>query len=159
MNFDPMIIPYVAYKNMKGEAQGTCVEERMNELFIDSLVVFGKAAIDRTKLHPLTKSLSKGSIDLLAQMLKEDCSSVGNNLERAAERYGVDKVLAIPIPARNGQYLVAFKAYGGDPHGFFRCLDMQFISENTDRDMLNTISGLEKEVGVVIYEKTYAHNR
>lgn len=123
------------------------------------IAALGKVAIDRTKLRPLTKSLGKGGIDLLAQMLKEDCSSVGNKLERAAERYGVDRVLAIPILAHNGQNLVAFRVYGGDPHGFFRCLGIQIISENTDRDMLNMISGLEKEACVVIYEKNYARNR
>ena len=120
---------------------------------IELSAIAGKIAIDQTKLHPIAKSSIKWSIDQVAKILKEECASGIEKIRNAAEYYNIHKVIAIPFPAPNGQHIVFIRAYGENPKAFFDHLKIQIVSENLCSDILNTISELEKNYGVVIYEK------
>ena len=120
---------------------------------IELSAIAGKIAIDQTKLHPIAKIPIKWSIDQVAKILKEECSSDIEKIRNAAEYYNIHKVIAIPFPTPNGQHIVFIRAYGENPVAFFNRLGMQIIPENTVNDNLNFILELEKKLGIVIYEK------
>ena len=123
---------------------------------IELSAIAGKIAIDQTKLHPIVKSSIKWSIDQVAKLLEEVCASDIEKIRNAAECYNINKVIAIPFPAPNGQHIVFVRAYDGNPAAFFNRLGMQIIPENTANDNLSFILELEKKIGVVIYER---HNK
>ena len=120
---------------------------------IELFAIAGKTAIDQTKLNPIAKIPIKWSIDQVAKILKEECASDIEKIRNAAEYYNIHKVIAIPFPAPNGQHIVFIRAYGGNPAVFFNQLNIQIVPENTGSDMLKNLSELEKNSGVVIYEK------
>ena len=120
---------------------------------IELFAIAGKTAIDQTKLHPIAKIPIKWSIDQAAKILKEECASDIEKIRNAAEHYNIRKVIAIPFPTLNGQHIVFIRAYGENPNAFFDHLKIQIVSKNLCSDILNTISELEKNYGVVIYEK------
>lgn len=120
---------------------------------IELFAIAGKTAIDQTKLHPIAKIPIKWSIDQVAKILKEECASDIEKIRNAAEYYNIHKVIAIPFPAPNGQHIVFIRAYGENPNAFFDHLKIQIVLENTGSNILKNISELEKNSGVVIYEK------
>ena len=120
---------------------------------IELSAIAGKTAIDQTKLHPLAKEVIKWTIDQVGEILKKENGLEVENIGNTAERYGVYKVIAIPVPVLNGQNIVYIKAYGANPTAFFNHLNIQIIAETTVNDNLNAILELEKKFGIVIYEK------
>ena len=120
---------------------------------IELSAIAGKIAIDQTKLHPLAKEAIKWTIEQVGEILKKENNLEIEDIRNTAEHYGVYKVVAIPFPAPNGQHIVFIRAYGENPNAFFDHLKIQIVSKNLCSDILNTISELEKNSGVVIYEK------
>ena len=120
---------------------------------IELFAIAGKIAIDQTKLHPFAKEAIKWTIDQVGKVLKKENGLEIEDICNVAERYGVYKVIAMPLPMPNGQHIVFVRAYGGNPAAFFNRLGMQIIPENTVNDKLRFILELEKKLGIVIYEK------
>ena len=120
---------------------------------IELFAIAGKIAIDQTKLHPFAKEAIKWTIDQVGEVLKKENGLEIEDICNTAERYGVYKVIAMPLPMPNGQHIVFVRAYGGNPAAFFNRLGMQIIPENTVNDNLSFIPELEKKLGIVIYEK------
>lgn len=120
---------------------------------IELYAIAGKIAIDQTKFHPFAKEAIKWTIDQVGKVLKKENGLEIEDICNVAERYGVYKVIAMPLPMPNGQHIVFVRAYGGNPAAFFNRLGMQIIPENTVNDKLRFILELEKKLGIVIYEK------
>ena len=123
------------------------------EPLFDFAAIAGKIAIEHTKLHPAAKFGINWGIDQVAECLKKESSTDLEKIRKAAKRFDIDKVIAIPFCFQNGQEMVAIRAYGKNSEEFIRHLGIQIISEKEPCDFLRDIHEKEKIFGVVIYEK------
>lgn len=124
------------------------------ESFFDVAAIAGKIAIEHTKLHPAAKFGINWGIDQVAEYLKEATSTDLEKIRRAAKRFDIDKVIAVPFCLPGGQELIAIRAYGKNSKEFIRQLGIQLIPEKETNDFLKEMHEKEKLFGVLIYEKS-----
>ena len=124
------------------------------ETFFDVAAIAGKVAVEHTNLHPSAKFGINWGIDQVAEYLKEATSTDLEKICRAAKRFNIDKVIAVPFCLQGGQELIAIRAYGKNSEEFIRHLGIQLILEKETNDFLKEIHKKEKLFGVLIYEKS-----
>ena len=120
---------------------------------IELSAIAGKVAIEHTKLHPLAKLSINWTIDQFAEHLKEECLFDVEKICSEAKQFDIDKVVLIHLGVCNGKDWVAIRAYGKQSEAFIKALEMQIIPENIQSNFLGDINEIEKNFGVVIYEK------
>ena len=124
------------------------------EPLFDIAAIAGKIAIEHTKLHPDAKFGINWGIDQVAEYLKEVTSTDLEKIRRAAKRFDIDKVIAVPFCLQSGQELIAIRVYGKNSKEFIRQLGIQLIPEKETNDFLKEMHEKEKLFGVLIYEKS-----
>ena len=123
------------------------------EPLIELSAIAGKVAIEHTKLHPLAKLSINWTIDQFAEHLKKECLSDVEKICSEAKQFDIDKVVLIHLGVCNGKDCVAIRAYGTQSATFINALGMQIIPENIQNNIFGDINEIEKNFGVVIYEK------
>ena len=121
---------------------------------IDLSAIFGKTAIETTKLHPIAKLSINFSIDMLVDYLKRESLPDTEKIRRAAVRYNIAKVIAIPMRYYDSE-LIVFRAYGNKSRQFFDDLGLRIITEDEKIIFGDKLLEQEKKFGVEIYERKY----
>ena len=124
------------------------------ESFFNVAAIAGKIAVEYTELHPAAKFGINWGIDQVAELLKEATSTDLEKIRRAAKRFDIDKVIAVPFCLQGSQELIAIRAYGKNSKEFIRQLGIQLIPEKETNDFLKEMHEKEKLFGVLIYEKS-----
>ena len=120
---------------------------------IDMIALLGKGAVDFTKWKPWIKFAIKLTIDEVAKCVKEQLDTYLLDMESIAQRYGLSRLIAIPCQLPNNVKIILFTARGGDVKGFFDKIGIQFIWQEFDPGILNEIERIEKNYGILIYQK------
>ena len=124
-----------------------------NEI-IDSCVFLGKAAVDLSNMEENEKEEWRCGIDAAAAVLKKGVqeSPVAQQMRETARQYDLDRIVAFPCLI-NGIWVVLFRMYGREVFPFWQCAGIQLISESNIPMELSYLSELEKQYGIVLYER------
>ena len=119
------------------------------DTLIDISATIGKTAIDQTKFTSKTKNIINFSIDLVAEILKNELSLNGVNIKQLAQYYDIEKVMLIPLCSQNGQVQFAISAYGVNSRAFIARLGISIVSDDAEKSII--CDNFKK--GYLIYEK------
>lgn len=124
-----------------------------NEI-IDSCVFLGKAAVDLSNMEENEKEEWRCGIDAAAAVLKKGVqeSPVAQQMRETARQYDLDRIVAFPCLI-NGIWVVLFRMYGREVFPFCQCAGIQLISESNIPMAASYLSELEKQYGIVLYER------
>ena len=98
-------------------------------------------------------SMAIGILGFLARALRWRLLLRAINKEVTTKQLDIDKVVLIHLGVCNGKDWVAVRAYGTQSATFINALGMQIIPENIQNNIFGDINEIEKNFGVVIYEK------
>ena len=124
-----------------------------NGTLLELSALAGKIAIEHTKLPEIAKVAINCSIEIAKEYLKSEVSLDIDNIRTEAERFNLDKVIAIPIGSFMDKDLFIIRAYGQKSEDFIKHLGLHFIPESTQKNILDDIYEAEKNSGILIYEK------
>ena len=126
---------------------------------IDAIAHVGKIGVELSFLNETEKEYIKQRIDLGAEALKlintilseSSPAHSTEDISKAAQRYGVKKVVALPY-VDGVRRIVFFKVYGGDPIGFYNATGIKLLND-VAKEPKSYIQGLLEAHGKVIYEQ------
>lgn len=122
---------------------------------IDYLAHTTKLLLDFSHMEERKKEYAKFGIDVLAELLKLEVKSRRPDIVRiqeAARFYNLDRVVAFPCIIQ-GENKVLFRMYGGSISAFCQNLNIPMFSENDVQLNPLYISQMEKQYGIVLYER------
>ena len=122
---------------------------------IDYLAHTTKLLLDFSHMEERKKEYAKFGIDVLAELLKLEVKSRRPDIVRiqdAARFYNLDRVVAFPCIIK-GENKVLFRMYGGSISAFCQNLNIPMFSENDVQLNPLYISQMEKQYGIVLYER------
>ena len=121
---------------------------------IDVLAHCSKLVLDLVPMEEKSREWTKVGIDLSAEVLK--CVVLNDDdvqqIRHAAKHHGLDQVIAFPCVIQ-GQKIEFLRMYGGAISDFCRQLGIQQISENTVPVDLEYLTQMERQYGVVLYDR------
>ena len=122
---------------------------------IDYLAHTTKLLLDFSDMEEKKKAYAKLGVDVIAELLKLEVKSRGLDIVRIQEAacfYNLDRVVAFPCVVR-GENLLLFRMYGGSISAFCQNLNIPLFSENDVQLNPIYISQMEKQYGIVLYER------
>ena len=122
---------------------------------IDYLAHTTKLLLDFSHMEERKKEYAKFGIDVLAELLKLEVKSRRPDIVRiqeAARFYNLDRMVAFPCIIQ-GENKVLFRMYGGSISAFCQNLNIPMFSENDVQLNPLYISQMEKQYGIVLYER------
>ena len=114
-----------------------------------------KLLLDFSHMEERKKEYTKLGIDLLAELLKMELNSRKSgivHIQEAARFYNLDRMVAFPCVVR-GEPQVLLRMYGGSIQSFCQYLKIPLLSENGVQLNPIYISEMERQYGVVLYER------
>ena len=114
-----------------------------------------KLLLDLSRMEERKKEYTKFSIDVLAELLKLEVNARKSGIIRiqeAARFYNLDRVVAFPCVVQ-GEPRALLRMYGGSISAFCQHLNIPMFSENDVHLNPNYISQMEKQYGIVLYER------
>ncbi len=114
-----------------------------------------KLLLDFAHMEERKKEYTKLGIDILAELLKLEANSRKSGIMRiqeAARFYNLDRVVAFPCVVQ-GEPQVLLRMYGGSIQSFCQNLKIPLLSENGVQLNPIYISEMERQHGVVLYER------
>lgn len=122
---------------------------------IDYLAHTTKLLLDFSHMEERKKEYVKFGIDVLAELLKLEVKSRRPDIVRiqeAARFYNLDRVVVFPCIIQ-GENKILFSMYGGSISAFCQHLNIPIFSENNVQLNPLYISQMEKQYGIVLYER------
>lgn len=122
---------------------------------IDRLAHLGESIVDILPIKESTKIKRKLDIGAMSFAVKAWLNSSNNrswSLQEMARHFDLDRIVWFPCMI-DGELKEFFRMQGGDIPAFCQCAGIQLIRESSVLLALDYISKMEKEYGVVIYEK------
>ena len=122
---------------------------------IDYLAHTAKHLLDFSDIEEKKKAYVKLGIDVIAELLKLEVKSRRPDIVRiqeAARVYNLDRVVAFPCVVQ-GENMILFRMYGGSISAFCQNLNIPMFSENDVQLNPIYISQMEKQYGIVLYER------
>ena len=122
---------------------------------IDYIAHTTKLMLDLFHMEERKKEYTKLGIDALAELLKLEVNSRKSGIMRiqeAARFYNLDRVIAFPCVVR-GENMVFLRMYGGSIPAFCQYLNIPLLSESDVPTNPIYISEMERQYGVVLYER------
>ena len=122
---------------------------------IDYLAHTTKRLLDFSHMEERKKEYAKFGIDVLAELLKLEVKSRRPDIVRiqgAARFYNLDRVVAFPCVVQ-GETRVFLRMYGGAIPAFCQHLNIPLLSEGDVPENPIYISEMERQHGVVLYER------
>ena len=133
---------------------------------IDFANAVAKSEIENSNLPRSEKELEKLRMDMMAAGIKQLVSAQQNcshevtvnwnwviRVKQLAEKYGLEKVSLLPITHYNGNTQTMIAMHGGDTKSFCHEMNISFMGAEHSNNDKSEISQLEKQYGVVLYEK------
>lgn len=114
-----------------------------------------KLLLDLSHMEERKKEYTKLGIDVLAELLKLEVNSRKSGIIRiqeAARLYNLDRVVAFPCVIQ-GETKVLLRMYGGSILPFCQSLNIHLFSENSVQLNQIYIAQMERQYGVVLYER------
>ena len=114
-----------------------------------------KLLLDLSRMEERKKEYTKLGIDVLAELLKLEVNSRKSGIIRiqeAARLYNLDRVVAFPCVIQ-GETKVLLRMYGGSILSFCQNLNIPLFSENSVQLNQIYIAQMERQYGVVLYER------
>lgn len=114
-----------------------------------------KLLLDLSHMEEPKKGYAKFGIDVLAELLKLEVNARKSEIMRiqeAARFYNLDRVVAFPCVVQ-GEPQVLLRMYGGSIQSFCQNLKIPLLSENGVQLNPIYISEMERQHGVVLYER------
>ena len=114
-----------------------------------------KLLLDLSHMEERKKEYTKFGIDVLAELLKLEVNARKSGIIRiqeAARFYNLDRVVAFPCVVQ-GETRVFLRMYGGSIPNFCQHLNIPLFSESDVPENPIYISEMERQHGVVLYER------
>ena len=114
-----------------------------------------KLLLDLSHMEERKKEYTKFGIDVLAELLKLEVNSRKSGIIRiqeAARLYNLDRVVAFPCVIQ-GETKVLLRMYGESILSFCQNLNIPLFSENSVQLNQIYIAQMERQYGVVLYER------
>ena len=114
-----------------------------------------KLLLDLSHMEERKKEYAKFGIDVLAELLKLEVNTRKSGIMRiqeAARFYNLDRVVAFPCAVR-GENMVFLRMYGGAIPAFCQHMNIPLFSESDVPANPIYISEMERQYGVVLYER------
>lgn len=122
---------------------------------IDYLAHTTKLLLDFSDMEEKKKAYAKLGVDVIAELLKLEVKSRGPDIVRIQEAacfYNLDRVVAFPCVVQ-GEPRALLRMYGGSISAFCQNLNIPMFSENDVHLNPIYISQMEKQYGIVLYER------
>ena len=114
-----------------------------------------KLLLDLSHMEERKKEYTKFGIDVLAELLKLEVNSRKSgimSIQEAARFYNLDRVVAFPCVVQ-GETRAFLRMYGGSIPSFCQYLNIPLLSEGDVPANPIYISEMERQYGVVLYER------
>ena len=121
---------------------------------IDCVAFGGKLAVELSHMKESEKEEWRCGIDAAATILKKGVqeSPVAQQIRETARRYDLDRIVVFPCLI-NGKWEVLYYIYGREISPFCQHAGIQLISESNIPMAASYLSELEKQYGIVLYER------
>lgn len=137
----------------------------MNKNILDIGASIGKFSVERSNLSRDDKELAKSGIDVLSELLKSaqpqhvnlftvygfDLANI-QRIKAIARQNSIERIVLFPVFYSNGGHEVLIRVYGEDRDKIFNAINVRQLYNTTDSEK-SVLDNLEKENGVIIYEK------